>query len=173
VKVISEEYLVVGRIVKPHGLLGEVKAILPKNIAEIFTSFEEVIIATPAGREIMTTTAKRVRATPKGYLIAFEAISSIEEAERLRNTHIYVKKTSLPKLGEGEYYFFQILDSKVYDEDGEELGHVVDLIETGSNDVAVVRADDGEEKLVPLVKEYVVELNLSKRRIVVKKAAVV
>jgi len=75
VKVISEEYLVVGRIVKPHGLLGEVKAILPKNIAEIFTSFEEVIIATPAGREIMTTTAKRVRATPKGYLIAFEAIS--------------------------------------------------------------------------------------------------
>lgn len=169
---ISREYVVIGRIVKPHGLAGEVKAIMPKNIAEVLTSFDELVITTPSGREIAKTTATRVRRTPKGYLVSFEAVSSIDEAERLRNTHIYVKKEALPELGEDEYYFFQVIDSTIYDEDGEEIGQVVDIIETGSNDVAVVKTNEETEKLIPLVKDYVLEMDLVEGKIVVRKSAV-
>ena len=73
----------------------------------------------------------------------------------LENTYLYVKASDLPKLPEGEYYFHQLIGLNALNMNDEKIGVLSEILETGANDVYVIRKDDGSEELVPDVPQFI------------------
>jgi 16S rRNA processing protein RimM len=75
-----------------------------------------------------------------------------------------VPATNRPELPEGEYYHHQLVGLNVVTDEGHELGVLADILETGANDVYVVRAADGNETLLPAIPSVVLEVKLADRQ---------
>jgi len=108
----------------------------------------------------------------KGLVMRLEGVTDRNGAESLKGLALWVSKSCLPELQEGDYYWSDLLDLSVVLEDGRLLGRVHSLMETGSNDVLVVRAApgglDARERLIPWLPDRVVrQVDLASRRIVV------
>jgi 16S rRNA processing protein RimM len=91
----------------------------------------------------------------KGLIVQFEGINDRDIAAQLMGCEIAVPRTQLPTPAKGEYYWTDLIGLRVRNQQGEDLGEVTGLLETGANDVLVVR--DGElEHLIPYVTGYYV-----------------
>ena len=99
-------------------------------------------------------------------LIKFRGIDTQEDAECLRGAQLEVPLDEVPSLSPDRYYHFQILDMEVWTQEGEFLGVVEDILNTGSNDVYVVRRGKNEV-LVPALQDVIVDVDLEKGRITV------
>jgi len=99
-------------------------------------------------------------------LIKFRGIETHEDSERLRGVQLEVTLDEVPSLSADSYYHFQILDMEVWTEAGEFLGTVEGILNTGSNDIYVVRQGKSEI-LVPALQDVVLEVDLEKGRITV------
>ena len=87
-----------------------------------------------------------------------------EDAGLYRNTWVYVPTADRPELPEGEYYHHQLLGLNVVTTEDRELGILADIIETGANDVYVVRDADGNEVLLPAIPPVILDVNLADRQ---------
>ncbi|RZU47582.1 16S rRNA processing protein RimM [Fluviicoccus keumensis] len=108
----------------------------------------------------------------KGLVIRIDGVTDRNGAEGLKGTVLWVNKSCLPELPDGDYYWSDLLDLSVFLDDGRLLGQVHSLMETGSNDVLVIRpvagSIDDRERLVPWLPERVVRhVDLASRRVVV------
>ncbi len=84
------------------------------------------------------------------------------------NQKIWVASDQLEALPEGEYYWFQLIGLEVVDSDNQPIGEVIDLIETGANDVLIVRAGSKTEYLIPYIQGQVVKsIDLGEKRMMV------
>ena len=99
----------------------------------------------------------------KGLIVKLAGIDTRDDAEKLRGTEIWVPTSALPELEPGEYYWHQLVGLRVWCEHGEDrllLGEIDYLIETGANDVMVLKpcedSLDERERLVPFLMEQVV-----------------
>lgn len=151
-------YLAVGKLRRPHGVHGEI-------ILELWTDFPERLRARKAvfvgeNHEPQTLASRRTHA--EGLLISFDGFSTPEEVGKLRNQIVYARANELPVLPDGEYYHHQLLGLRVLDEAGLELGTVTDILETGANDVLVVRPPAGPEILLPVIEQVVLGIDLPK-----------
>ncbi|AKI97118.1 ribosome maturation factor RimM [Kosmotoga pacifica] len=160
----------VGRVVKPHGLRGEVKFKLTTNLNKILNVGDSVVLFEESSGKYVASKVMDFRKAGSGYILSLEGFNSIELAERVRGFHLYVSKKKLPPLKDDEYYYFQVLEAEVFSPEGEYIGKVADIIETGANDVLVVRRQLPDltifEALIPVIKDYVMELDLENGRIV-------
>lgn len=160
----EELRLAIGVIVAPQGVSGEVRM-------NIWTHFPERI---PQLKEIYLDpepTPRRLRsARLKGGLaiLAIEGVTTRDEAEALRGRVVRIGHDQAAPLGEDEYYHFQLIGLTAVDEAGTVLGEVVEILETGANDVYVVRAPDGDELLFPALKDVVLDIDLNEGRMVVR-----
>jgi len=159
------EYIVIGKITRTHGLFGNVKVFPLTNVREVFSNLKQVFIKDEARNGIYRVTVQRLKKVGKEYLLKIEGIDSLEKAKKIVGLQLAIRLEDLPKLKTNEYYFYQLLNVEVYDVHGRRLGKVVDIIETGSNDVAVVKSDSAEI-LVPMTKECVVEFEPQKKLVV-------
>lgn len=105
--------------------------------------------------------------------IKLKGIEDRSKAETLRNKEVYVLESNLPPLGEGEYYWFQLENLKVINEQNEFLGIIDHVMPTGANDVLVVKplegSVDNDERLIPfLKKEIITKVELLKKTVYVK-----
>lgn len=106
------------------------------------------------------------RSQPPGLLLQLEGVTTRERAADLRGRYLEVPEGDLPEL-EGAYYRFEIVGLEVFDTSGASLGRVEDVIETGANDVYVVR-DAESELLVPAIDTVVKEIDVAGGRMVVE-----
>ena len=150
-------YLAVGFMRRPHGVRGEI-------LLDVLTDFPERIEAGKVfyvGDEHLPMTIASRRHHNKGLLLSFEGINDRDEVGRFRNTSLYVKLLDWPPLPEGEFYDFELIGLEVVvEETGEVLGKLVDIIETGANDVYVVKSDAGRENLLPAIPDVVLDIDL-------------
>jgi len=158
------EYLLVGRIKRPHGLHGDV-------LMEILTDFPErlkrdgaVHLGVDQERKVIAST----RSHAQGLLIRFEGIESPEGAGGLRNQAVYVRTAELPQLPAGQAYHHQLLGSKIMDDQGTHLGELAEILETGANDVYVIRQPGGTELLLPAIEGVILQADLANRTVVVR-----
>jgi 16S rRNA processing protein RimM len=166
---ISEELIPVGRILKTHGLRGELKVLPLTNVEEVFKNLKNVVLYNPKNRGSLQVKVEKVRKLNKFFLIKLEGFNTINEVERFRNFQILIEKTDLPELKEDEYYFFQLIDCEVFYNDGGYAGKVIDIIETGSNDVLVVKkTGEKDTTLIPVIKGYIEKLDLENKRIIAR-----
>ncbi len=164
---ILEEMVPIGVIGKVHGLKGEVRFVVFTNVPEIIENLDEVFLYSEEKKRGFFLRIEGMRLGPKSILLKFEEFDTREDAEVLEGFKVYIRRDELPELGEDEYYYEEIYDCEVY-EDGEDIGKVVDIIETGSNEVLVVEKD-GKERLVPMIKDYVEEVDTEKKIIRIRK----
>lgn len=100
-------------------------------------------------------------------VVTAAGIDSREAAEALRGARLLVAASELPPLAESEYYDFEILGAEVVDPSGERIGTVVEILDTGANDVYVLRTPDRGEALVPAAAHAVLRIDKGEKRIVV------
>jgi len=95
----------------------------------------------------------------------FEGYTTPEAVGELRNQLLFVRTDGLPSLPEGEYYQYQLLGLNVVNEDGQALGVIHEILQTGANDVLVVRPPAGPEVLLPLIASVVLDIDLAGGRV--------
>lgn len=162
-----KDRIAIGQIVNTHGLHGEVKLYPYTNQKTVLMNLSEVLLYDQKKKKYLLAKVKSVRKGSKTYLVKFEGIESIEDAEKLKGYKVYVMLSELPKPGKNEYYFYEVMGCEVVLENGENLGKVIDIIETGANDVIVVKKGK-KETLIPMIKRYVVKLDKKEKKITVK-----
>jgi 16S rRNA processing protein RimM len=158
------EFLVVGKLGKPHGIHGEI-------VMDVYTDFPERL--TPGVSVWVGPQHQQVRITNKrphsrGMLLSFDGYQRREEVAALRNLLVFVRTANRPQLENGEYYHHQLLGMCVIDESGNKLGTLVYIHETGANDVYVVHDDSGAELLIPAIDPVVLEINLEHHQLHVR-----
>lgn len=152
-------FLVIGKLHKPHGVRGEMTM-------EVLTDFPERIKVGSTlylGEGYRPLQVRSLRWHRAMLLLAFHGVNNPEQAGEFRNTLVYVRADEIPPLEAGEYYHHQLLGLQVFSEAAERLGEVVDILETGSNDVLVVLLEGGGELLLPVTDEVILEINLEQR----------
>ncbi len=167
IKEILKNSLSIGVLSKVHGLNGELRFIVLTNIPELLEDLDEVFLYSDKEKRGFYLEVESIREGPKSLLIKFAEFDTREDAEKLVGFEVYVPKDKLPELAEDEYMYDEIEGCEVF-EDGEDIGKVVDIIDTGANEVLVVRKDK-KEKLVPFIKDYVEDVDLEKKEIKVRK----
>lgn len=152
-------YLSVGFLRRPHGVKGEIVMDLHTDFPERMKSGRKLFI----GEERQPVTLTSVRPHQSGLLVKFKGVETPEQAGKFHNQWVYVKKSDLPPLSEGQLYQFELLGFRVVDEDGNPLGELVEILETGANDVYVVRDDSGREILLPNIPSVILDLEPASR----------
>jgi len=160
---LADSYLAVARVVGAHGVHGEIRC-------EILTDFPERLKKTSrlySGDSHTPLVVERARLHGRGAILKIAGVDSRDDAQRLRGQTLSVPEAEAVPLSEGTFFWHQIIGLRVRTVDGQELGTVTEILQTGGNDVYVVR-DERREVLVPAIKDVVKEIDLSARQISVE-----
>ena len=159
--------VVVGEVLRPHGLTGEVKVrALTDRPDERFRALKACIIWEPAIDRREACRIASCRFDGEQLLVKVAGIDSPEAARRLAGRLLAVDRAdALPPL-EGRFYPWQMEGARVETRDGREVGRFVGVEDGGAQDLWVI-ADGSREQLIPAVAEIVVEVNVAERRIVI------
>lgn len=161
-----EEYFEIGQIVNTNGLKGMLKVKpFTDNIKE-FEDFKSIYIQRK--NELIEFKIETVRYAKQMVLLKLKGIDNINEAEKFRNLYIKVNRNIMPKLPEDSYYIVDLLECEVYTVEGELLGKVDDVFNTGSNDVYVIKNELGKQILLPAIGEVIKNVDIPNRKITVK-----
>lgn len=157
-----EEILQVGVIATTHGVRGEVKVYPTTDDVSRFKSLKEVLLDN--GREKICLEIEGVKFFKQMVILKLKGIDTLEDAARYRQAGLYVTRENAVKLGGDEYFIADLMGLEVYDEKGQLLGSLEDVIETGANDVYVIRMTDGRELLLPAIRQCVLDVDVERGR---------
>ena len=152
-----EDLLKVGVITTTHGVRGEVK-VFPTTDPERFLDLEYVIL--DAGREMKKLEIRNVKFFKNLVILKFDGIDNINDIERYKRCPLLVERKDAVALEEDEYFIADMIGIQVVTEDDEPFGTLKDVMETGANDVYVISTTDGEEVLVPAIKDCIRDVNV-------------
>lgn len=158
-----DKEIVIGKIVAPHGVRGDIRIMPLTDRPEQFLNLSYLLLED--GRQL---TVKAARFHKRMVLVSTKEITTMNDAELLRDKKILIRAEDLPPLEEGRFYVADLIGLPVFDEEGKQLGTFKDSITTGSNDVYIVAVPGSKDLLIPGLKIYVREINLQEKRIVVK-----
>jgi 16S rRNA processing protein RimM len=161
------QYLTVGRVLRPHGVRGEVRVEILTGYPERLSQHSHFLLAPPIAPEDITRyPVERVRPHGELALVKLGGCDDRNAAELLRGMLVQIPVENAVPLEEGEHYHFQVIGLEVETDTGEYLGEVVDVLETRANDVYIVRGPAGE-LLVPAIDDVVLDLDPEARRMVI------
>ncbi len=147
----------IGVISTTHGVAGEVKVRPTTDDIRRFADLEQVIMDTGKGeRELHVLTARRSK---DQVILKFEEFSNANEVEPLRGAELYVTRADAIPLEEGEHFIADLVGMRVVTTEGEELGTLADVMQTGANDVYVIADPEGEELLFPAIRDCVKKID--------------
>jgi 16S rRNA processing protein RimM len=153
-------FLVIGKLRRPHGIQGEI-------LMDVLTDFPERLkkgVIIYMGDQYQPLKIRSSRWQNKAMLLAFDGFMDPETAGQLRNELLYVRADDRPPLPEGEYYHHQLLGLEVVDETGGPLGVLTKILDTGANDVYVVRPARGQEILLPAIDQVILDIDLERKQ---------
>jgi 16S rRNA processing protein RimM len=157
-----EDLLQVGAITQTHGINGEVKVFPTTDDVRRFKKLKDVILDT--GREKITLEIEGVRFFKNLAILKFKGFDNINDIEKYKGKCLYVTRENAVKLKRDEYFIADLIGLKVYDEDDSYLGELVNVIETGANDVYEVKFEDGREVLFPAIKQCILDVDMDNRK---------
>lgn len=153
-----EDMLQVGVITQTHGIKGEVKVFPTTDDAQRFKKLKKVTLDNGKERRELEITS--VKFFKNLVILKFKGIDDINEVEKYKKATLFVTREDAVPLGENEYFIADLIGLKVVSDEGEELGTLDDVLQTGANDVYVVKNDKGEEILVPAIKDCVKNVDI-------------
>ena len=157
--------LEIGQIVNTFGIKGIVKVNPWVNDVTRFDNLKKVYIK--IRKELKELEIEEVKYHKNQVLLKFKGIETVEQAEILRNAILEIDREDAIPLEEGEYFIADLLESEVYTDEGEKLGILEDIFNTGSNDIYVVKNELGKSILLPRIKEVFKEIDVENKKIIV------
>lgn len=151
-----------GSVIRPHGVRGELVVDAPPTAADDLADVETVYLGEPA----QPHTLSHVRWHRGRLLIQLAGVDDRDAAEAYRGLPVLIERVELPPLAPGVYYQRQIIGLTVLTDTGETLGPITAILETGANDVYVVRGS-GRELLIPAAPGVVQSVDLAAGRLIV------
>jgi 16S rRNA processing protein RimM len=160
-----EDYLEIGKIANTHGVKGELKIVPltddPKrfdNLKWIFADINGVL---------KKFSIESVKYFKNFVILKFEGINDLNSAEALKGILIKIDRENAIKLPKNSFFICDLIFCLVYDEAGKLLGELKDVLQTGSNDVYIVRNENNKEILIPALKSVVKKVSIKDKRIIV------
>ncbi len=151
--------ILIGKIIKPQGIKGELKVLALTDTPEIFAGIKDVYID---GEEQKILSCR----VADGVYISLKGVADRNAAEEMRNKDIFADKSQLPE-EDGRWFISDILGCLVVLDDGGEVGTVMDVTSRGSTDIFTA-VKNGRSAMFPFLKELIVSVDLTKKRIVIK-----
>ena len=156
-----EELFRVGVISNTHGIRGEVKVYPTTDNVRRFDDLKEVILDT--GKEQLILHVTSVKYFKNMVILKFKEFDNINDIIPYKGMDLLVTRENAIPLEEGEYYIADIIGSKVITDEDKILGTLTDVLQTGANDVYVVKTKDGKEVLLPSIEECILDRDIEKK----------
>ncbi len=161
----SDSPVVIGRIIKPHGIKGELKVVIETDDPNRFNLLDYVLLCKKNICERFSLIDARFH---NGQIILqLVGIYDREKADLYRGYDVCIKEEDVLPTEENEFYIFDIINLHVKDVSGNSIGIVEDVYTGGHQDILFIRKDNGKLFLLPMVKEFIREINKEKGYIIV------
>ncbi len=161
-----EDIFRIGVITSTHGLKGEVKVFPTTDDVGRFKKLKKCFIRTKdKDIEVEKNSCKFFK---NMVILSFKEFNNINDIEKYKGCDLYVTRENAVPLNEDEFYISDIIGAEVYEENGNLLGQLSDVLKTGANDVFVVKLPDKKEVLIPVIKEFVPDMDIEAKKITVK-----
>ncbi len=157
-------FLAVGKLRHAHGVNGEITMDIYTDFPERLRPGKKVYVG--ERHQPLRISAKRKK--NKFLLLSFDGFQDCDQINVFRNEIVYIIAEKLPSLPDGQYYHHELLGLTVVDPDNSIMGSLAEIIETGANDVYVVKAEDGSETLLPAIAEVIIKVDLENRQMTVR-----
>ena len=153
-----EDLLQIGVITTTHGVRGEVKVFPTTDDPRRFKKLKQVILDT--GKEQIELEVAGARFFKNLVILKFKGIDNINDVEQYRQKSLYVTRENAVPLGENEYFIADLIGLKVVSDEGEELGELSDVLQTGANDVYVVSKENTPDLLIPAIRDCIRQVDI-------------
>lgn len=153
------DLLEVGKIINTHGLRGEVKVSTWTDVPETFEDLD--IVYFKKNSELTKLTITAVKYQKNNIIVKFRELNDISEAETLKNYILFAQRADLGELPEGAYYIADLIGLNVRKENGELLGTLTDVLQTGASDIYVVSRSGQKDLLIPVIDEVVLDVDIN------------
>lgn len=157
--------LQVGVITSTHGIRGEVKVFPTTDDAQRFLDLKTVYLDT--GKEELEIEIEKVKFFKNLVILKFKNYDNINDIEKYKKCPILVTREDAVELEENEYFIADLIGLDAVSDEGENLGKISDVLQTGANDVYVIKNKGVKDILVPAIEQCVREVNLEENRIVI------
>ena len=157
----NQNFVIIGKIEDAFGYDGKLKVVLlaPHRLWE---QLKKVYLKRKGG-EYVPFEVERAEVRGKKAYLKLKGIDTEEDALKAVGAHIYYPEEELPKLKSGEYYYYQLVGAEVYDEEGNKLGSVQYIHDSGMYPLLVLE----NERLIPFTKNFVLKVEPENKKIVV------
>ena len=152
------EIIEVGQIVNTHGIRGEVK--LNPWTDDLYDLTDLEVFYDKDANPLKVESSKVHKNT---VIIKFSGINTMNDAEKMKGKTLYTEKTPLP---EGRYYIKDLIGLKAY-ENGELLGELTDVFNTGANDIYEIKTPEGKRIYLPVIEGVIGDVDLDNKKIFV------
>lgn len=161
----KRQYFEIGQIVNHFGIKGMVKV---NPFTDDISQFEEMetILVDKKG-SIQEMQIEEVKYSKNQVLLKLKGIETVEEAEKYRNCYLKLPREKARKLPKNTYFIADLIGLEVYTEEGNLLGKVDDIYNTGASDIYVIKDELGKQILLPAIKEVIKQVDLEQEKIVV------
>ena len=156
-----EELFRVGVISNTHGIRGEVKVYPTTDNVRRFDDLKEVILDT--GKEQLNLHVTSVKYFKNMVILKFKEFDNINDIIPYKGMDLLVTRENAIPLEDGEYYIADIIGSKVITDEDKILGTLTDVLQTGANDVYVVKTKYGKEVLLPSIEECILDRDIENK----------
>lgn len=160
-----EKLLQVGAITSTHGVRGEVKIFPTTDDPARFKKLKKVIL--DDGRQQLEMEIASVKFFKNMVILKFKGIDDINDVEKYRKATLWVTREDAVPLEEDEYYIADLIGMNVVSDEGEQLGRITDVLQTGANDVYVISRPDTPDLLVPAIRDCIKTVDLEEGRMVI------
>ena len=159
-----EDLLQVGVITTTHGVRGEVKVFPTTDDPARFKKLNNVVLDT--GKELIDLEVAGVKFFKNMVIVKFKGIDNINDVEKYRKKSLYVTRENAVKLKKNEYFIADLIGLQAESDEGEDLGELSDVLQTGANDVYVLSKEGTDDILLPAIREGVKEVDLENGKII-------
>lgn len=160
-----EQFLQVGIISSTHGIRGEVKVFPTTDDASRYKTLKKVFLDT--GKEKRELEIERVRFFKQFVIVKFKGIDNINDIQQYKGKSLLVSRKDAVSLEEGEYYVADLIGMEVYTEEGY-FGSLLDVMETGANEVYVIESQRHGQVLVPAIRQCILEVDVEAGRMKIR-----
>jgi 16S rRNA processing protein RimM len=156
----QDDFLLIGKVVSVHGVHGNLKVYSFAESSSAFQPDDRVLVRDKSGHE-KERAVRQVKPHKRNILLSLRGIENCDDAKALVGAEIFIRKSKLPELDDGTYYWFEIIGLEVLTIDNRYLGCVESIIATGGNDVYVVKGPgEDSEILIPALETVVDKIDL-------------
>ncbi len=161
----KQQYFEIGQIVNTFGIKGVVKVNPFTDDISQFEKMDTILVEKKGNLQEMQI--EEVKYSKNQVLLKLKGIETIEEAEKYRNCYLKLPREKAKKIPEGTYFIADLIGLEVVTDEGELLGKVDDIYNSGANDIYVIKDELGKQILLPAIKEVIKEINLEQEKITV------